>query len=137
MSAEAEVAARWKELTEQKDKAELLWYFLQEQDAGAAVNKVNTQIAAREADLLQGRGELQKLTTQIEVLKEDVRVKREAADKAREAACRPTRASRNSKVPLPASLPKKIHWREKSPMPPKALQDVAMSAIPPQAVWPN
>ena len=86
MSAEAEVAARWKELTEQKDKAELLWYFLQEQDAGAAVNKVNTQIAAREADLLQGRGELQKLTTQIEVLKEDVRVKREAADKAREAA---------------------------------------------------
>lgn len=86
LSAEAEVAARWKELTEQKDKAELLWYFLQEQDAGAAVNKVNTQIAAREADLLQGRGELQKLTTQIEVLKEDVRVKREAADKAREAA---------------------------------------------------
>ena len=86
LTAEAEVAARWKELTGQKDTAELLWYFLQEQDAGAAVNKVNAQIAAREADLLQGRGELQKLTTQIDALKEEARVRREAADKAREAA---------------------------------------------------
>ena len=127
LSAEAEVAARWKELTEQKDKAELLWYFLQEQDAGAAVNKVNTQIAAREADLLQGRGELQKLTTQIEVLKEDVRVKREAADKAREVAWQ---ANARVTVPLPASLPKKIHWREKSPMRQRALHDAATNGIP-------
>jgi chromosome segregation protein len=85
LTAEAEVAARWKELTGQKDTAELLWYFLQEQDAGAAVNKVNAQIAAREADLLQGRGELQKLTTQIDALKEEARVRREAADKAANA----------------------------------------------------
>ena len=53
----------------------MIWYFLQEQDAGAAVNKVNAQIAAREADLLQGRGELQKLTTQIDALKEEARVR--------------------------------------------------------------
>lgn len=86
LTTEAEVARRWEELTRQKDQAELLWHFLQECDAKAAVDKINAQIAAREADLLQGRGELQKLSSQIEALKEEAHLKREAADKAREIA---------------------------------------------------
>lgn len=86
LTGEAEVAARWEELTGQKEQAELLWYFLQERDAKAAVDKVNAQIAAREADLLEGRGELQRLTNEIEALKETARAKREAADQAREIA---------------------------------------------------
>lgn len=86
LTGEAEVAARWEELTRQKEQAELLWYFLQERDAKAAVDKVNAQIAAREADLLESRGELQRLTSEIETLKETARIKREAADQARETA---------------------------------------------------
>ncbi len=86
LTAEAEVAARWQDLSKQKDQAELLWFFLQERDAAAAVNKVDAQIAAREADLLQGRGEQQRLAVQIEELKGAARSRREVADKAREEA---------------------------------------------------
>ena len=86
LQAEAEVAARWQTLTEQKNEAELLWYFLQECDAKAAVDKVNVQIARRESDLLESRGELQRLSAGIETLKDEAREKRELADKAREIA---------------------------------------------------
>lgn len=86
LTAEAEVAARWEDLTKQKQEAELLWYFLQECDAKAAVDKVNARISAREADLIEGRGELQQLANKIEELKFAARDKREAADKAREEA---------------------------------------------------
>lgn len=86
LTAEAEVAARWQELSRQKQESELLWYFLQECDAKNAVDKVNARIAQREADLLESRGQLQKLTVQIEELKQTARSRREVADKAREAA---------------------------------------------------
>ena len=86
LTGEAQVAARWKELTDDKERTELLWYYLQECDAKTAVDKVNAKIAEREADLLESRGAVQKLTIRIEELKEEARVKREAADAAREAA---------------------------------------------------
>ena len=86
LTGEAQVAARWKELTDDKERTELLWYYLQECDAKTAVDKVNAKIAEREADLLESRGAVQKLTIRIEELKEQARVKREAADAAREAA---------------------------------------------------
>lgn len=86
LTAEAEIAERWQQLNHQKQEAELLWYYLQERDAKAAVDKVNARIAEREADLLHSRGEVQQLVVRIEALKQDAREKREAADKAREQA---------------------------------------------------
>lgn len=86
LTAEAEVAAKWKNLTDERERTELLWYYLQECDAKAAVDKVNARIAEREADLLEGRGEVQRLTVRIEELKNEARAKREAADAAREEA---------------------------------------------------
>ncbi len=86
LTAEAEVARRWQELEDARMDSELLWYVAQEDDAAAAVNKLNARIAEKENDLLAARGEAQQLLVEIESLKDAARIKREAADAARSIA---------------------------------------------------
>ena len=86
LTGEAEIARQWQDLEDQRIEAELLWYVSQEDDAAAAVNKLNAQIAQKEALMLESRGQAQKLLVEIEGMKDEARIKREAADAARQSA---------------------------------------------------
>ncbi len=86
LTGEAEVARRWQELEDERMRTELLWYVAQEDDAAAAVNRINAQIAEKEEQVIQTRGDAQRLAAQIESLKDDARTRREAADAARQEA---------------------------------------------------
>lgn len=86
LTAEAEVAKKWRVLEDERMTNELLWYFVQETDAKNSIDKINAQIAQKEAAILECRGESQRLVVEIENLRQKAREMREAADSAREAA---------------------------------------------------
>lgn len=86
LSAQAQVARRWQQLEDERMHAELLWYFLQEQNTAEEVGRINTKIAARELDVLNARGQSQQLIAQIEQLRQAAQTAREAADAARQLA---------------------------------------------------
>ncbi len=86
LTVEAEVARRWRELEDERLESELLWYFVQESDAKDNIDKINAQIAQKEAVMLECRGEAQNLTVEIENLRQKAVQMREAADRARQDA---------------------------------------------------
>lgn len=86
LTVEAQVAQKWQALEDERMASELLWYFVQESDAKNAIDKINAQIAQKEAQMLETRGKSQRLVVEIENLRQKARQKREEADRAREAA---------------------------------------------------
>ena len=55
---EAETAARWKELTEKKSRAESLWYFLQFEDARRTADEARAAIAKSENEIAEKKAAL-------------------------------------------------------------------------------
>ncbi|MDO4937596.1 MAG: AAA family ATPase, partial [Sutterellaceae bacterium] len=86
LTVEAEVARKWQGLEDERLATELLWYFVQESDAKNTIDKINAQIAQKETEMLECRGESQRLVVEIENLRQKAREMREAADAAREAS---------------------------------------------------
>ncbi len=86
LTKEAEVAQRWRELDDERERSEILWHFVQESDAKKAIDKLSADIAAKEEETIRDKGKADALERRIEELKQSAQEKREALEKAKRAA---------------------------------------------------
>ena len=68
LSAEAEVADRWRRLTQRRDRLAAVWLALQERDTAQARDRLRAEIASAEAELEQSRAKSAALTREAEAL---------------------------------------------------------------------
>lgn len=83
LSQEAEVAAKWEELSREQRESELMWHFLQEVDAKNEVDRLAAQIAAKEAAALENRRKADEAAGAVEAFKEVAQQKRLQLDAAK------------------------------------------------------
>lgn len=86
LTVEAEVAERWRSLEDERKTAELLWYFVQEADQTAEINRINARIEEKNLAVLQMKGEVQRLLAQTDSLREEARRRSLVRDEARKKA---------------------------------------------------
>ncbi|MDY6011023.1 MAG: chromosome segregation protein SMC [Duodenibacillus sp.] len=86
LTVEAEVAERWRSLEDERKTAELLWYFVQEADQTAEINRINARIEEKNLAVLQMKGEVQRLLAQSDSLREEARRRSLVRDEARKKA---------------------------------------------------
>lgn len=86
LAVEAEVAARWKVLDDEKTRCELLWFYLQESEAARAVAALSEQIALKETQAAADQTQIQRLSIQADQLRVQVSQARDALEQARQAA---------------------------------------------------
>ena len=86
LSKEAEVASRWRELDTERERSEILWHFVQETDAKAAIDKLTAEIAQKEEESLRDKGRADELERRIEELKAAAAEKKNILEAAKRSA---------------------------------------------------